>query len=86
MPQYFYLYSNEGDETIQNFGGSWDQKNKRWRLPFEMSGKVYEYLKSLQEVDVDDADTLPPKKKPRRKKVHRENSFMDDYSSEEEIH
>lgn len=85
MPRYIYLYSNEGDDTIKNiFGGLWNSKKKRWRLPVENIEKVCEYLKSQDlEVDIDDQETLLAKSEKRKRKAHREKSFEE--SSIEEV-
>lgn len=85
MPRYIYLYSNEGDDVIKNiYGGSWDSKNKRWRLPAENVYKVCEYLKSqYQEVNNESEEILLVRTEKRKRKAHREKSFEE--SSIEEL-
>ena len=95
--QWFYLYTNEGDENIKNlFGGVWVSRFKRWQIPLTMITLVSSYLQSIEDKSINqvkdqdqvkDQNDKPRKSIKRKKKIHRENSFNNELinSSDEEI-
>lgn len=55
MVGHFYLYTNEGDDVLkQQYGGVWNDKLKRWRLPMNVADDVCAYIQST--IDADDGD------------------------------
>lgn len=86
MVRYFYLTTNEGDKFIESeFKGIWDQSTSRWKIPCNMIERVCAYLMlSIDKGDDEEGNVKSArisKRKKRKRKVHREDSFEEDLAN-----